>query len=68
MTIAECSFGMIEVEFPGGKITPAGLVLQGHKFTKFLTSIRLPKSKKQVLNEEQTNKVNYNSGAWKGDD
>ena len=25
-------------------------------------------SKKQVLNEEQTNKVNYNSGAWKGDD
>ena len=45
LTIAKCSFGMIEVEFLGTTIAPDGIAPQDHEVTKCLASIRLAKSK-----------------------
>ena len=48
LTIGKCHFGVTQLEFPGGTITPNGVARQDHKITNFLSKIRFPRSKKQV--------------------
>ena len=44
----KCEFGMPSINFLGNKITPKGLQLENEKIQKFLNTIKLPTTVKQV--------------------
>ena len=48
LTIEKCHFGVRQVEFLGGTISPERISPQAQKFQNFLDKTRLPKSKKAV--------------------
>ena len=64
LSIDKCHSGVTQVEILGRTITPQGIAPQEHKIQKFLTNVRIPKSKKQV--QRYTGFVNYyrNNFPW----
>ena len=48
MTIEKCHFGVRQVEFLGGTISPEGISPQARKIQNFLAKLRFPKSKKAL--------------------
>ena len=48
LTMSKCHFGVKQVDFLGRTITPEGVAPQVDKVIKFLSKLKIPKSKKAL--------------------